>query len=365
MAMSNGDWPADMLTEILLKLPVKSILRFKCVAKTWCDLFQNPSFVSQHLSISKKNKRLLLYYHDDNNDNILMRLFVDQNLVSYHDLHQQLPSHIADLYVFELRVDNGLICLCDEVNCRITLWNPATREFRILPDCYPDMSLKGNSSTDILGFGLDPLSNDYKVIYMAYYLMLEDIVRPPPPRYAVYRMSTDSWRVLKKEDVQFLQDLSFCCGNDNACVNGVCYWDISKFGSDSKILAFYLSTEVFQLMESPCPKSSGKLLPLHDRISFWDTEMRDKSDKSNEVWVLNEDGQWTKLLKIEPILDVERMFGFWINGKVFVESGRGQLLLYDLENEEFSELGIKVQEGGEDLLRVHSYEESLVVIERV
>ncbi|XP_022764298.1 uncharacterized protein LOC111309528 [Durio zibethinus] len=165
---------------------------------------------------------------------------------------------------------------------------------------------------------------------MPYYL---DIVRPPPPRYAVYRMSTDSWSVLKEEDVQ-------------------------------KILAFYLSTEVFQLMESSCPKSSGKLIPLNDRISFWDTEMRDKSDKSNEVWVLNEDGQWTKLMKIKPIFEVERMFGFWINGKVFVESGSGQLLLYDLENEEFSELGIKVKEGGEDLLQVYSYEESLLVIKR-
>ncbi|XP_022764299.1 putative F-box protein At1g47765 [Durio zibethinus] len=119
--MNNGDWPADMLIEIILKLPFKSIIHFKCVGKTWCDLFQNPCYVTHHLSISKKNKRLLVYYHDDNNDNVLMRLFVDQKLVSYHDLHQQLPSHISDLYVFELRVDNGLICLCDAYNCRITL----------------------------------------------------------------------------------------------------------------------------------------------------------------------------------------------------------------------------------------------------
>ncbi|XP_022764301.1 putative F-box protein At3g16210, partial [Durio zibethinus] len=266
--------------------------RFKCVAKTWCDLFQNPTFVSQHLSISKKNKRLLVYYHDDNNDNIFLRLFVDQNLVSYDYLHQQLASHIPDLYVFELRVDNGLICLCDEYNSRITLWNPTIREFRILPDCNPNIPPKAETCTHILGFGLEPLSNDYKVIYKPYYLDLEkNIVRPPPPRCAVYRISTDSWRVLKEEDVQFLQDLSISYSSDNACVNGAYYWDMFKFGSDRKIIEFYLSTEVFQLIESPCPKSSGKLLPLHDSISFWDTEMRDKSERSNEVWVLNEDGQ--------------------------------------------------------------------------
>ncbi|OMO81131.1 hypothetical protein COLO4_23747 [Corchorus olitorius] len=34
---SNGVyWPADLVIEILLKLPVKSIVRFNCVAKNWC-----------------------------------------------------------------------------------------------------------------------------------------------------------------------------------------------------------------------------------------------------------------------------------------------------------------------------------------
>ncbi|XP_022764574.1 putative F-box protein At1g32420 [Durio zibethinus] len=369
MAMSNGDWPVDILTEILLKLPVKSILRFKCVAKTWCDLFQNPSFVSQHLSISKKNKRLLVYYHDDNNDNIVMRLFVYQTLVSYHDLHQQLPSHIADLYVLTFCVYNGLFCLCDHKNSRITLWNPATREFKILPECNQNIPPKVETYIHILGFGLDPLSNDYKVIYMRDYLDLEKNMAGPT-HYAVYRMSTDSWRVLNEEDVQFFQDLSICYSSNNACVNGVYYWNVFKFVEhgpsfiDNKILAFYLGTEVFQLIESPCPESPGKLLPLHDDlISLWYIEMTDRDLRSNEVWVLNDDGHWTKLLKIEPHFVVQRTFGFWKNGKVFLESVSGQLMLYDLETEELSEeLGIKVRGGGEDLLRVYTYEESLVAI---
>ena len=64
-----------------------------------------------------------------------MRLFCSQTLVSYRDLRQQLPYHFADKHVFHFYIDNGLFCLCDPYEYRICLWNPATREFRILPEC--------------------------------------------------------------------------------------------------------------------------------------------------------------------------------------------------------------------------------------
>ncbi|XVF23693.1 hypothetical protein REPUB_Repub13aG0061500 [Reevesia pubescens] len=131
--MKNEDWPDDMVTKILLKLPIKSIIRFKCVAKTWFHLFRNPSFVSRHLSISKKNNNhLIAYYPHENNENFAMHMFVDQNFVSHLDLRQQLPSHFPDIYYFPICVDNGLVCSCDDFSSGITLWNPATREFRIL-----------------------------------------------------------------------------------------------------------------------------------------------------------------------------------------------------------------------------------------
>ncbi|XVF23719.1 hypothetical protein REPUB_Repub13aG0063900 [Reevesia pubescens] len=102
-----------------------------------------------------------------------------------------------------------------------------------------------------------------------------------------------------------------------------------------KVLAFDLSTEVFQLIESPI-SGRGKLLPLlDDHISIWDTERIETSERSNEIWMLNDEGHWTKLLKIDPLLEVERMFG---------------------------DLGIKAKEAGD--LDVYTYEESLVAIAR-
>ncbi|XVF75497.1 hypothetical protein PTKIN_Ptkin13bG0192300 [Pterospermum kingtungense] len=293
--LSNGDWPADMLTEIL------------------------SSFVSQHLSLSKNNNYLLVDYFDGNKDDKrVMHLLAYQTLVSYdHDLSQHLPDHLLTNRHITFCVDNGLFCLLNQSNYQITLWNTATRESRILPECNQNFPPKLEYCLHILGFGFDPLSNDYKVIYIRTFSDGETKRRGR--HNAIYRMSMDSWRVLEdEEDVHFFKDVHICPNHN---------------------ITF------FELMPSPI-SACGKLIPLHDgRISMWDTERIQRSERRNEVWVLNDGGHWSKLLKIDPLSKVEKMLGFWKNGKVFVLSKTGQLLLYDLDTKEYTDLGIKANEG--------------------
>ncbi|XVF46360.1 hypothetical protein PTKIN_Ptkin03bG0020800 [Pterospermum kingtungense] len=354
----DGNWSLDMLIEILIKLPVKSIIRFKCVAKTWCHLFQSPRFISQHFNISKKNKRLVVCHRDGDNNNFFIRLFVDEALVSYHDLH--LPFHFASIDFFEFRVDNGLFCLLDPLNSVLALWNPATKEIKIRRECNQNIPSKFSTFFGTIGFGLDPLSNDYKVVYIWEYHDSEKDIQEPA-RYSIYSMSSDSWREFKDEDVEFIRDYEVCGSSNNACVNGVYYWHTYKYINWRwdyflKVLAFNFSTEVFQLIDLPLSERGGHLLPLHNRIAIWDTNLLEDIEISNEVWVLDDDGRhWNKVLKIEiPVLQVKKMFGFWKNGKLLVESVTGELLLYDLEKEE-----VQTRVGG-DFSYVYTYEESLV-----
>ncbi|XVE75328.1 hypothetical protein DITRI_Ditri12bG0085600 [Diplodiscus trichospermus] len=369
MAINNEDWPADMVIEILLRLPVKSIIRFKCVVKSWSDLFRNPSFVSQQHSISKKHKRLLLYQLDADTRDLVMRLSVDETLVSYQNFSHQLPSPFDKTYFIDYFVDNGLFCLSDRKDFRITLWNPATREIRNLPACSdPNIPPKVFTEIRILGFGLDPLSNDYKVIYFEKYIDLETNWQATS-FYAVYRMSTDSWRVLKEEEYNFFSGLFISHYSCNVCINGVYYWQEFKIGypgrnhTSCKVLAFDLNTEVFKVIE--CPLSEGTLFPFHDdRLSFWGTtKIMEGRRTSNEVWVWNDEGHWTKLFKIEPLFQVERTLGFWKNSKVFVQSVKGQLLLCDLQTQEFKVLAIKNRKF-RYLLQLNTYEECLVPIRK-
>ncbi|XVF85437.1 hypothetical protein PTKIN_Ptkin17bG0118200 [Pterospermum kingtungense] len=374
MERSIGDWPVDILTEIVLKLPVKSILRFKCVAKTWCHLFQSPSFVSQHFNISKRNKHLVVYYRNDEHDVNDMGLIVDndQPLVCYRDLGQELSSNFPHMYVNHFLVDNGLLCLLDLVNCRIILWNPATREFRVIPECVQFFREDAYGAIPLLGFGLDPLSNDYKVIIVQDYYS----VRGQQRYHAVYKMSTDSWRVLEEEEVQFFEDIDMGDNETNACVNGIYYWKGAKgLGpglQEHKIVAFHLGTEVFRVIQLPLSRLTGRLLALHDRISIWDDQLHGNQQLSNEkriftVWALNDEGHWTKFLKIEPEPEpflVVGLFVFWKNNKLVVEPRSRQLLVYDLESKELKEIGYHTREFIEFPF-VFTYEESLVAVRRV
>ena len=45
--------PNDMMLEVLLRLPVKSILRFRAVCRSWAALFSSKDFRSLHMATSK------------------------------------------------------------------------------------------------------------------------------------------------------------------------------------------------------------------------------------------------------------------------------------------------------------------------
>ena len=45
--------PDDIVLNILSRLPVKSLLRFRCVCKTWDSSITTPNFISTHLNNNK------------------------------------------------------------------------------------------------------------------------------------------------------------------------------------------------------------------------------------------------------------------------------------------------------------------------
>lgn len=128
---SHHQIPEDVLMEIMIRLPVKSLLRFKCVCKNWYDIIQNPKFTCSHLHFQKlQNKGLIFLQHfnyDTRQD--CYSLLPDETLASdaYHDLDFLSPysAVIADPV-------NSLFCLFN-LEDRFIIWNPAIREFRTLP----------------------------------------------------------------------------------------------------------------------------------------------------------------------------------------------------------------------------------------
>ena len=58
--MAMEKLPEELLMEILSRLPVKYLLRFRSVSKYWFSLIQNPSFISLNHNRAQNNHCLLV-----------------------------------------------------------------------------------------------------------------------------------------------------------------------------------------------------------------------------------------------------------------------------------------------------------------
>ena len=50
------DLPPEVMHEILSRLPVKPLCRFKLVSKPWLSLISNPKFIAMHSKAIENNK---------------------------------------------------------------------------------------------------------------------------------------------------------------------------------------------------------------------------------------------------------------------------------------------------------------------
>ncbi|XP_060206774.1 F-box protein CPR1-like isoform X2 [Lycium barbarum] len=239
--------PEEIITEILTRLPVKSLLKFRSVSKSWLALISSPQFINTHLSLSKNKEdthHILI-----SGSSGAKRIFKECSISS---LFYDSVTQVLDLdFPIENRIDftvscNGLIFLADYIKYSL-LWNPTTRKHKNLPDFKP--RFKKNYYV-IYGFGYDEFRDDYKVVGISY--------GSDGVEVKVYSLKSDSWT-----SVDYCWEILNAPGSSQKMklygtglfANGKLHWDtitsgpIMRWGRN--IISFDLANEKWEKMEKP------------------------------------------------------------------------------------------------------------------
>lgn len=266
MAKSEGSMSEDTVIEILSKLPVKSLLRFKCVCKFWHELFGSPGFISKHQENEHSTRLVVRYLADDEDDpheeRLCICLFHDETLADVslrEDILPVMPREACPMGPFEW----GLFCCISDIKQEIGLWKFATRDYKILPKIKPDSfwTIYG------VGLGMDQKSNCSKLVCamaIAEYDHNDVLKSSDSNQVAIYSIDTNSWRNFQSLE---LSKYKFEVGDTSKgrYQNGDCYWPVKprfeiKHPDYKVILSFDLSNEVFQEIQPPdCRHES----PIH------------------------------------------------------------------------------------------------------
>ncbi|XP_065632119.1 putative F-box protein At4g21240 [Quercus suber] len=186
--------PEEVVLEILHRLPVKSLIRFRCVSKSWNSQITSSAFIDSHLTRSlslPSNSNKLIVGHCVDNLGVEHYKLIDDNNDSFDQIQNiEFPLTSCRIQQFMLIGSaNGLFSLHEQE--RYILWNPSIRKFITLPK--PCITVKAHGS--YIGFccqafGFDPRTNDYKVVRIAFpcRINMSTLIE-------VYSLNEGCWRI--------------------------------------------------------------------------------------------------------------------------------------------------------------------------
>ncbi|KAF7830859.1 putative F-box protein [Senna tora] len=344
--------PEDILADILRRLPLRTLARFRCVSKSWRSLFADPFFVRTHLNFLKLhphlNTRIILsrYIHPPLSvgpeDYSSLPTAEDDSKCGFEisqELH--LPPILGNIYSVKGHCD-GLICVIIS-DGSIVLWNPSIREYRKLPT--PSNFRK---TREVLGLGFDPSLNDYKIVRApSDYCNCK--IKDYHPQIEVFTLGSNSWRKLPDEETPpfFIQHYQ-----QSLTLNGGLYW-LTMEDFRTIILRFDLVEEKFKVVPPPPQDGPGRNIAwlgvLNDSLCVFHSQRFTYID----IWTTMDDQTWTKLITIPKIHEPEpslRCLDY--SPLCFMKSGtllmrvRGKgLVAYDPVDDRYSKLAVLESES--------------------
>ncbi|XP_054779496.1 F-box/kelch-repeat protein At3g06240-like [Prosopis cineraria] len=290
--------PEEIIRDILIRLPAKSLIRFRCVCKQWRNLFKTPSFIQEHLNHTSQNPSLLLQPKD------LWLLDCEMQLKKVDNAPLIDSSNTFRV----VGSSNGLLLvgICNRFPCFL-LWNPATREVRPVPS----VTVLSEDSPRNAGFGFSPILNDYKIVVPYDSSYLYDVLP-----VAVYSLRSGSWKKVECG----IKNIGIRSGS--ITVNGSMYWfgflwKENTGNYNDGIVSFDIANEVFKWIPIPDWSTSFTSLTVHEnKLAVLSSPF---TEDLSELWVM-EDGtgvSWAKKYSNHLFPSLVRPVAMWRNQIVY------------------------------------------------
>jgi len=248
--------------EILTRLPVRSLLRFRSVCKSWLATISDPSFIAAHLDRSARRAPQVLlatiahdhpcmigFHSYDESEPMLVATFLSGIKFARKQIVLALPHHC-----------NGLLLLTTMT--KLLVCNPSTRELAVLPEgSHNVLTWPGRRLNCDAGFGFDPCTNSYKVARY-FYRCYDFAARTCSMGFEVFTVGggeESSWRLLPEDPPYPITNMvpSF--------VGGSIYFKVCNrlhSSAPKAFLAFDLEEEKFSVVDPP-----ASLGPVDDDCS--------------------------------------------------------------------------------------------------
>nr|AIK66492.1 S5-locus SLFlike2 protein [Petunia integrifolia subsp. inflata] len=126
--------PHDVVIDVLKKLPGKSLLRFKCVCKTWNCLVNNSDFISIHYNHECLSNKFVVLKRNISNDEMVAEsnYYKGKNMLAFHINEESFKSAAPNVAHFDDYIGVSIGGLCNGIFCigsyrGIILYNPTLR----------------------------------------------------------------------------------------------------------------------------------------------------------------------------------------------------------------------------------------------
>ncbi|CAL1403335.1 unnamed protein product [Linum trigynum] len=360
--MESNYFPSDIVVDILSRLPVETLFRFKSVSTNWNSKITptNHYLVSMHLKNYTNNPAtkasLLATYLEA--DASLFATYLEANEPAPYSRHsvslcleevddgRRPPIHV-DQSLLERIVcgtGNGLFLL-DTIHPHYNLWNPATREIRPLPDpplftSPPETPPGLQHSSDYCGMGVDLVDNDIKVVLIRNYDYYDHGHWIPssssrfPSSVFVYTLRSNCWSEVAGGypygDGQ--QDPTYCLFDCHTYHDGFLYWLFKDYNNrNGYVVAFDMGNNLFHKINCPVDDPPACNLGLfRGSVALFEGQ---KDYGTCVVWLLSSRGgqwSWIKHSSFGVFPEELVVIGCWKDDQFIAQTScDDQLVLYD------------------------------------